>query len=440
MDEPQLAELGFNGGFDLGRQPFDPALYGKYGLGSRNSIIDSDGISRPWKGLNSKGANTGSRVMFPMGSTWGGLKDIGGTQGAGSGFEYVNASRFYIGAGQLSVEGADIAGATASSTLKILLRRAGSYTAVDSGPYSAGLAQPSAPTVAVLDTPGTGFTGFVDGPVSFKLARLRTATGARSIASTTSVVAEPQKKTIRITFPAAAAGQSHWALFATQQGFGGVGLHYRLKYGTSLDIPESVVAAGVVDGISRSLEFDFKDGDLVPELAYIDDYPPPAGTHAAQLGQCVLVGGCYADATSSPTSTSTGTCWAVSLPNFPESYKPSHVLAMPEQLVGVLHRPTDSYMYVGLRNMILAMQYIGLTNGPACALTTVYPDLGIQNPANFCQANGRLYMVAGKGVLVRMNDAGQADYSWASPVRNTFATGRRILLSSVSTRTRWTSS
>lgn len=338
--------------------------------------------------------------------------------GVGSLFGWIGGSLWYAGDGQVMYAGSLIAGALASTTLKILLQRAGSYTAGDSGPYSAGLSQPSAPDVAVLTTPGGGFEGLIDGVVSFKIARMRTTTGARSVASVTSAVLSAKKQTVRLTFPAASAGQTHWAVFAVQQGFGGVGNHYRLLIAGALQISETTVATGTVDGVARSIEVDYQTGDLDPETAWIDDYQPPACTHTAALENVTMALGCYADATSDPTSSSTGTIGAVSLPNFPESFKPTHLLYFPASIVSVLGRASGSYLLVACGNWVGAITYVGGAGGQnACVLTTVLSDIGIAKPYNWCMGAGRVYVYTGGGGLAAINDVDDLDHAFANPIR-----------------------
>lgn len=421
MSRIPLSESSFVNGMISSLPLVDERLADSYAPGSRNQLLLGLGTARPWGGLLSKGANTGSRKMVQIGSTWGGIKDIGGLQGSGSFFEDIGRSRWMIGAGQPSVEGVDMTAITLSTILQVAIAVAGVYDAAHT--FDAGLPQPSSPDVALIATPGAGYLGITNGPVSFKIARERTSTGARSIASLTSAVLVPAKQSIRITFPLASSGQKHWRVFATQEGFGGIGLHYALRYGIGtaavLDIPESVVAAGVVDGVARSLEFDYNTGDLVPELAYIDDYPPPAGTHAVRLENVMVVLGAFVDSSSSVSSTNTGTVGACSLPNFYESYKPSHRVYFPEQIVDHRARQTDSYAYVALRNGIVAMQYVGLRDGPAIALTMILPDVGISRQSNWCQVGGLLYMRVANGGFIRMRADGSIDYAWAAPIWQT---------------------
>ena len=372
---------------------------------------------RPWKGLQSKGASTGSRKMMQVGKTWGGIKDVGATQGSGSLFEDFGRLLAMIGAGQPSIAGADITGVTLSTSLKLAVAVAGSYNAANT--YTAGMGQPSAPDVGIVSSPGAGFTGLVDGPISVKIARFRSITGGRSRASTTSAVITPSKQSFFIKFPAAASGQDYWHVFVTQSGFGGVGSHWQMPYNGSLDIPEATVAAaGLFTAGDRTLEFEFKDGDLYPITAYVDDFAPPAGTHAARVGQSMVVLGAYGDSTSAVSSTSTGTAGAVSLPNFYESYKPRDLVYFPEQVVDALARESDEFAYVIHKNAVTTLQYVGLRDGPAVAAGVAWPDVGFQYPHNVCQFFGRLAGLVAKGSLVIMGEDGKPDFSFGAEIRD----------------------
>jgi hypothetical protein len=484
-------------------------------------------------------------------------------QGSGSIFSLIANTLFYNGAGQITLTGADITGAVASSTLKILLQRNGSYTDPLSGPYTAGLAQTSAPLISVKATPGIGFSGLLNSPaLSLQIAALRSTTGARSIRSPTSAVFKAVNQTVTVTVPTMQAGGDYWVFFAPFKGFGGVGVHYRLPVMNALQIPESyftrtvtdavtnstttltsataaftskdigkqivlsgggsltttiesvtnattiimtapaswsssgntaqinamvattnprsvsdgvtnntttfvsataafttadvgkqivlsggtvatnltttiasftnattvvlsanpgTTATGVtakivdVNGALRSIELEWQDGDLTTEAAWIDDYPPPAGTHCFGLNSIVGVGGCYSDASAGPTTTNPGTCIALSLQNFPESFKPTDLLYLPEQIVSVLGRPTDSYVYVGCRDSVHQIQYLG--GSPAAVLTTLWPDVGIANPHAWCQVYGIIFAFTSRGGIVTIGPLGQPDSTFSAPVR-----------------------
>lgn len=416
MKRVPLSSSRFSNGFNVPGNVLD-APENCMGEGSRNQIYLGSGW-KPWKGLSPQAANSGSRLMRQVGGSWGGLKDyVSGVtiQGKGSFFEDIGRSRWFIGSGQPSYEGVDMTGITASTLLQVAIAVSGVYSAANT--FQAGMPIPSTPDVGIPSVIGLGYAGNVNGPVSVKIGRERLTTGGRSVSSTTSAVVFPVNRTIRVTFPAASTGQTHWAVFFTQSGFGGVGLHYRGSYLGALDIPEATVAAGVVDGVTRSLEFDFKDGDLVPEVAWIDDYAPPAGTHAVRLQSVMTVLGAYGDSVSPVSSTSPGTAGAVSLPNFYESYKPRHLIYFPEAVVDVMARPTDEYAYVGHRDCITAMQHVGVRDGPAVSVTMVWPDVGIKFPHNWCQVHGLLYVMSATNGLVRMRSDGSVDYDFADPVR-----------------------
>ncbi len=293
------------------------------------------------------------------------------------------------------------------------------YTYLD----QAGLAIPDAPVVTVPATPGASFTGVINGAVNFKIAGIRdrqnvgtnlTSPDApvKSVSSTASAVVVPNNKTVQITFPSAKTGQTHWAVFSTQEGFGGTGEFYRLGYRTSSDanatwiygIPEATVAAA---SPSRTLEFDYRTGDLLPETAWLEDYAPPAGTHCVRLENIMVVLGC-----------SDGTVGSVSLPNFFESYNPFHLLYFPEAVTSVLHRQVDNYAFVACRNSIHAIQYVGYRGGdlPSATVTTLNPEVGIAYQSNWALGGGNIAVfIEGAGIAMMGGD-GQMDFTFGADV------------------------
>lgn len=308
---------------------------------------------------------------------------------------------------------------TASTLLKVASVQLSDYlyTYFD----QAGLARSDAPALEVPTTIGTTFTGLMDGAISFKIAGIRdrinqgvniTSPDAdvKSVASTTSAVVVPQKKTVKITFPTAVTGQTHWAVFATKIGFGGTGVHYRIGYRISSEadaewiygIPEETVSAA-----SRTLEFDFRDGDLLPEEAWLFDYVPPAGTHFIRLENIGVVLGCY-----------DGTIGAVSLPNFFESYHPRHLIYFPEPVTAVLHRQIDDFAYVACRNSIHVLQYVGYRGDdyPSCTISTISPEVGIAQQSNWSSGMGVIMaFIEGSGLVIIGND-GKINYEFGKQV------------------------
>lgn len=271
-----------------------------------------------------------------------------------------------------------------------------------------GMAAPDAPEVAVPTPIGTAYVGLINQSISFKIARMRDRDNettdlttiqapVKSVASATSAVLVPQNATVRVTFPAATSTQTHWAVFATKQDFGGVGVHYRVGYRTqSTDsnsdwiygISETTVAASA----TRTLEFDFRDADLYPEEAWIYDYAPPDGTHYVSIDAVGVVLGCY-----------DGTIGAVSLPNYKESYNPRHIITFPEPVTGVLQRMMGEVAVVACRQSIHTLQYVGFRGDdtPSCILETAIPDVGIKREYNWAYGAGQIVAwIDGAGIAL----------------------------------------
>ena len=414
---PQLIrKITFLRGYMDSRAELAESLDGYAARGSRNGKIIGDGRFEPFKGLATKGANTGSRIMCRIGDDWGGIKDIGLTRASGSVYEHVARTLLFIGSGQIHKKGVNIPNAVASSILQLMLCTNGQYT---TPPYQAGLDAPSAPDVAVLSNPGAGYSGYTDGAIAIILERRRPATGCKSRGSLPSAVIIPRGKTFSVTFPAAVTGQTHWAVFAPNHGMGTSGVFKRLGYQyTTYDIPESLVASSSLNGIPRTLEFDYRNGDLLPEESSIADYPPQAGTHVVQLEAATVVLGALADSSAATSSSNPGTVGQVSLDNHPESYNPNHRIYFPEPIVDVLSRMTDSYAYVACRNSIWAIQYVGDRGDllPSVAVANVLPDAGIRKPQHWTQAFGRIFMWLEGAGLVGMNADGEIDFDFGAPV------------------------
>lgn len=403
-----IEQIGFQGGIDASAPRLSAESMQNLHEESWNAIISGNGYTRGFLGFTTQGANTGSRKMLQVGKEWGGIKD-GASNAAGNFWEDIGQSRWGIGAGTPHIAGTNVSGWTLSTLLQVSVKSSGTYAA----PVQAGLAQPSAPDVGIVQT-----LGDCSNAISCKIERRRPSTGARSIASPTSAVVVPQANRLRVTFPSASSGQTHWRVFFTFQKFGGTGIHYLAKYSTYTDIPESVVSAGTVDGIARSLEFNFKDGDLIPIEASFDDYAPPAATGAIKLQNICALVGCYADAVTDPTTTNTGTAIAISKPNNNESYIPTDLLFLPEQVVDTLARSMDDFGYVACENSIHAIQYVGYRGEdlPSCTLTTVLPDIGIQYPHNWCYFKGRLAVYTAESNLLIMDDNGRFDSEITAPI------------------------
>jgi hypothetical protein len=357
--------------------------------GSENVFIVDNNAQRIFRGLTSSGV--GGRTMFNVAGGYASLNDAGATLGIGSVFNFINESLFGIGAGTLYYNG--VSNTTVSSTLQ-LAPKVGSYTYP--AWYTAGFSQPDAPQVLARDVVSP-FTGLNTGTFSLKIAAVRSTTGARSIASPTSAVVTLATQTLHLVFPAAASnGQDRWAIFGTKAGFGGVGVHYLIT-----EISESDLST--IDSIPRSYVLEYADSDLLPTVAYIDDYPPQAALFAARLENYVLTFGAYTNAIQ------------VSLRNFPESFNPDHLGFLPKTPTAILQDPQGTYVYVSTDSSVHAVSVIPSTDNPL-TVQTVWSDVGVANNHNWCTVSGVLFAFTGKTGAVTMGATGQPDPQFAQPV------------------------
>src|SRR5215204_4358823 len=94
--EEPLHSFNFNRGLNAGRAQLSADLAGFAAIGSTNCKYIGEGYYEPYQGNQTQGAATGSRVMKPIGNTWGGIKDIGIILATGSVSEEINRSLWGI--------------------------------------------------------------------------------------------------------------------------------------------------------------------------------------------------------------------------------------------------------------------------------------------------------------------------------------------------------
>jgi hypothetical protein len=245
------------------------------GTGSRNIIFTGTGANRIFKGITQRSTILGSKTLENVGDGYGGLGNATDVSALGSIFRVLGAV-FYIGAGRLFFNGTDT-GTSATSTLK--LKRV--ISGVLGTEYDAGLPQPSAPTIAAISPPA-GFTGRNDGTVSVKVARVRSATGARSIASDTSNVVQCRNQSVLVTLPLASPnGQDYWEIDVTLNGFGGVGNHYYLKEIAEADVVGSITPSATIED---STTIKVANSVTYPATQTPPQVPPPPALSSAQVG------------------------------------------------------------------------------------------------------------------------------------------------------------
>lgn len=515
MRREKLAEHNFIQGYSDNQNAL-VSNPNQWGQGSCNQFLLGENLVRPFKGYYTQGSGTGSRLMFPLGSVYGGLRDYSSVTASGSLTQDYSETLFTIGAGEATKQGIPVAekatdftfvagdvtvgtgtvsevghGLTTGEPLfftnsandlpsgwsentayfaiavtadtfriattyknalagtQLIPSDAGTGTTTvysDNGGNpirassvlqvgynlvatyfyeyveNAGLPRVDAPTISLPVSPSASYTGVTSGAVNFKIAAIRDTQNVgvdidnpsapvRGLASTATAVVVPTNNTVKITFPTAVTGQTHWAVFSTQEGFGGTGDFYRLGYRTSSDA-DAVwyfgISEATVNGASnRTLEFDYRTGDLLPETAWIQDYEPPPGSHCVRLENIMVVLGAY-----------DGSVGAVSLPNYFESYNPFHLIYFPEPVTAVLSRQIDNFAFVACRNSIHTLQYVGYRGDdlPSATITTITPEVGIQYQHNWAMGGGMIAMFLDGAGIARMTNGGEIDFEFGKEV------------------------
>lgn len=385
--------------------------------GSANQIISGNGKAQAFKGLTVIPALQGSLYLTNAGEGYAGLGSFGDTDVKGSVFRILSAL-FFVGNGALRFNGTSLS-ASASSILQIKLLSGGVYTGTT---YQAGLSQPTAPTLATRTSLGAGFTGRLkNGTYSAKIAKIRVATGVKSLASLQSntIVATETSgigRSARITFPAIGAnGADRWAIYVSARNFGSTGPHYFLREVNEADLT-------TVDGVARSIEAEWTDGDLVGgELAPIDSFVAPAAMFGGVLGDSAFLDGCYGDVAGGVTAGAPGSTIVMSLPLRPEEFPPDWAIYPPEPPTCLL-RGGDGFYYRFGKSSMGVISYVGGGDGqPPLAFQLMWATTGITYAHNaVVGTGGRLYAKCGKN-LVRIGADGEPETAWAAPVSDQVA-------------------
>lgn len=230
---PKLFEWMCRRGYiSSGPKELDTADY--MDRGSENVMITGTGKIQNFNGCDERVGEDGGIIMQSVAENYASLGAVADVTAYGSVFNAF-AALMYIGKGLLRLNGQSLL-VLASSTLSLLIKRGGTYTDPASGPWQAGLAQPSAPIIYAVDPPA-GFTGKVNGVVSVVVWRVRSTTGAVSIRSDVSNILTATNQSVAVQLPLADAnGQDYWGIGVTKHAEGRVGSHFEYTL-----IPESTV-------------------------------------------------------------------------------------------------------------------------------------------------------------------------------------------------------
>ena len=375
--------------------------------GSRNWLILGLNKLVGYKGPLLLNGVEGGRQMMEAAEGYASLGD-GDRPGLGSVWRVLTAL-FFLGAGAVRYNGL-ATGAVATSTLSLRLLENGAYNGTT---LQAGLAQPSAPTIFTKPA-GAGFTGteLLPGTRAVMLFRIRSSTGARSIASLPSnVVVVNAGETIVITAPLTSAnGDDRWGVCTSEVGRGDFGPFFILT-----EIPEATFAAGVVDGIPRSVELEWSDGQLAgAELAPIDDYPPPPAVFGGTLNDTGFLDGCYGDVGVGQAPATLGSTIVTSLPLKFESWPPNNLIYTPQPPTAVAARAADGYAYRAGVSTLGAITYTG--GDPPISYQLRWPTAGCVAPHNMVIGEqGRLYIFTSQHGLARIGAGDEPETEWAIP-------------------------
>ncbi len=400
---PKLAVFTFEQGYKSSLPEASPTNY--LGAGSQNVLLTGSGKTEVFKGATARTGQSGGTVFSSLLGTFASLGQTNETA-YGSVFNVFSAL-FFIGAGLLRFAGLSLM-ISASSTLQILIKRNGSYTDAQSGPFQAGLAQPSAPIIRAISPPA-GFTGSLNGVVSIVIWRIRSTTGAESIQSLTSNVVTAANQTLAVPFPLADTnGQDYWGIGVTQIGDGVNGAKFQYK-----EVSESEVAASTVDGTARTIALEWKDADLVGKpYAPTRDFPPPAALFGSTLEDVAYIDGALADAVSSTGGSNRGAAIAVSEYGKPESYSPDRYIFSNDYPTGLLKG--DGIDWRLCENAIYIIRYLG-ANKPLSLEKSWSIGVPYQNNAVLGEG-GRLYIWAKDGTPFRLGLTGLPESDFANDV------------------------
>lgn len=378
--------------------------------GSQNLLLTGAGLVTAHQGIATL-AGLGTRSLYQISD--GGYAGLGSgsTSGVGSIVNLIARAFAFIGATSNLVINGTSRAVNASTALQILLYRSGSWSGASTGPFTAGLSQMSAPTVAVTPNASTVNSGTMSVVTWF----VRSATGGRGRKSSPSAVLVVDGVTVRVTISggdlttATNNGYDRLGIGVSKWGFGASGPHYEY---TEI----AISSLTTVDGVANSYELQYASAELEGKpLAPLDDFPPPAAVFACALEDVVAVIGCYGDAASGVSATSPGTAIAVSLPVFIESFPPDNLLFLPGAPVGVLPTPSGGFCFVAGLNFMCALTYTG--GSPALSLQTLWATTGIANQAAmFLGEGGRLYAFTSGKSIVRIGADGQPESSFSADV------------------------
>jgi hypothetical protein len=212
-----------------------------------NILPTAEGGLSPFLGFALQNAKVGSPLMFNVNEDFFGLGNLSSIATAkGSVFSYLGEHVCCIGSGELYRNGvrfqagAGSSNVSASTSLQIIVKRAGIFTGANTGPFVMGVDVPAKATSGTT-TAGVASTKMVTAAVSaFKITSYRSATKGESNATeSTATVSHTSTAIPTLTFPAQGSqSEDEFPVYATKHGEGETGPFFWLR-----DVLESVLTA-----------------------------------------------------------------------------------------------------------------------------------------------------------------------------------------------------
>ena len=173
---------------------------------------------------------------------------------------------------------------------------------------------------------------------------------------------------------------------------------------------------GIVDGISRSVEMEWTDGELAGhDFAPIDDFPPPPAVFGGTLNDTGFLDGAYGDQGAGVPAATLGATIVVSLPLKFESWPPDQQIYAPQPATAISSRAADGYAYRAGPSTLGALVYTG--GFPAISFQLRWPNSGCLSPHNMVIAEGgRLYIWTSQHGLARIGEGDEPETEFAIPI------------------------
>lgn len=184
---------------------------------------------------------------------------------------------------------------------------------------------------------------------------------------------------------------------------------------TTVGPAETFRYGAIVNGISRSIELEWSDGQLAgADLAPIDDFPPPPALFGGTLNDTGFLDGCYGDLGAGQAPATLGATIVTSIPLKFESWPPDNLIYTPQPPTAVASRAADGYAYRAGMSTLGALVYTG--GDPPISFQLRWPTAGCVAPHNMVIGEqGRLYMFTAQHGLARIGEGDEPDTEWALP-------------------------